>query len=382
MKISFITSMAVAPWGGSEELWFLAALAATRMGAEVEVCYPLIRGWSERLDELQAAGVAVNSYGFKSVRMEGWVGGLRGKLLGRGAYVPSRAPGGWKHSDLVVVSQGGILDGLPWLEYLQWLGLRYAIICQANMVALWPNDRQAERLRGVYSKAERVYFVSEDNLRLFRTQTAYDGDNAEVVWNPLQNGTPAEPLPWVAGHEDALKLAVVGRMEPFAKGQDLVLEAFADPRVRELPITVSLHCHGPWVETCQRLIERWELSSKVKIAPFSKPVEIWEANHALLLPSRHEGMSLAMLEAMWLGRPVIATAVAGALSEVMDGENGFLIPGPSTPLLVETLCRAWDQRHALESMGLNAAERLQHRMPADPGRSLATKLAALGKSRT
>ncbi|MEO8614565.1 MAG: glycosyltransferase family 4 protein [Luteolibacter sp.] len=377
MQISIVTTMGVLPWAGSEELWFLAALAMAEHGTQVEVCYPVIRGWAPKMDTLRQAGIEIHGYGTHNHRLNGWTSAFNAKFRGSQGQLPFPSPGNWKQADLVVVSQGGISDGLGWIEYLAQNGLPFAIICQANTVASWPDDLLAARLRAAYSAAKRVFFVSEDNLRLFRTQTAYDVNNAEVIWNPLQSGTPALPLPWPGGQETVLKLAMVGRMEPFAKGQDLLIEALADPEIRKLPIEVNLHCHGPWEATCRRLIEQLDLD-RVKLAPYATPEEIWTLNHALLLPSRHEGMSLAMLEAMWLGRPVIATAVAGAISEIIDGESGFLIPGASTALVIDALRSAWEQRHRLESMGTQAAERLRNRMPADPGSTLAGKLAALG----
>lgn len=376
MNLTFITTMAAQPWGGSEELWSQAALALTAQGRIVDACYPLLRGGSSRLEDLQKAGIPVYGYGFKNSKLNQWGGAIRAKLGGKTGYVPYPAPGNWRNADLVVVSQGGICDGLAWIENLANLRIPFAIICQANMVAFWPDDALSERLRTAYAAAKRVYFVSEDNLRLFRIQTGYLTDNAEVVWNPLQSGTQAEPLRWPTGEYPPLKLALVGRMEPFAKGQDLVLEALAQPVLRAVPITVNFYCHGPWADTCLRIIDQLRLET-VRINPFATPAEIWASNHALLLPSRHEGMSLAMLEAMWLGRPVIATAVAGALSEVVDGRNGFLIPGPSTALVADGMLRAWELRHHLEAMGKNAAEMLRQRMPANPGNTLAQAIVSL-----
>ncbi len=51
-----------------------------------------------------------------------------------------------------------------------------------------------------------------------------------------------------------------------------------------------------------------------------------DAADVFVLPSRHEGMPLALLEAMDAVLPVVATRVIGSEEVVVDGETGFLVP--------------------------------------------------------
>ena len=54
--------------------------------------------------------------------------------------------------------------------------------------------------------------------------------------------------------------------------------------------------------------------------------DLLNAMDIFVLPSYSEGLSLALLEAMAAGKPVIATAVGGTPEVVTDGDNGLLIP--------------------------------------------------------
>src|SRR4029453_6030731 len=71
-----------------------------------------------------------------------------------------------------------------------------------------------------------------------------------------------------------------------------------------------------------------------RFLPFESDVRpLYELLELVLLPSRIEGLSQSMLEAMALGKPVIASAAAGNLDLVRHESDGVLVP-PLDP-------RAW-----------------------------------------
>jgi glycosyltransferase involved in cell wall biosynthesis len=74
------------------------------------------------------------------------------------------------------------------------------------------------------------------------------------------------------------------------------------------------------------LIERIPARHAVVLLPFLPEVRpLYELLELVLLPSRMEGVSQALLEAMALGKPVLASAAAGNLDLITDGVDGRLV---------------------------------------------------------
>jgi glycosyltransferase involved in cell wall biosynthesis len=118
--------------------------------------------------------------------------------------------------------------------------------------------------------------------------------------------------------------------------------------------------------------------TSVRLEGFIEDVEsIWKKHHALILPSRCEGLPLVIVEAMLLGRPVIATRVAGNAEVVENGRTGFLAEAPTEAALDAALEAAWKRRHEWRTMGEAAAVSIRELVPPNPPKIFAQGLLAL-----
>jgi glycosyltransferase involved in cell wall biosynthesis len=106
------------------------------------------------------------------------------------------------------------------------------------------------------------------------------------------------------------------------KNQEIVLRALDHVTVPTRLVLAGVEPTGP----LGRLTARVPARHAVVCVPFTPEVRaVYELLELVLLPSRSEGLSQALLEAMALGRPVIASAATGNLEVVTDGVDGRLV---------------------------------------------------------
>src|SRR4051794_9436420 len=107
------------------------------------------------------------------------------------------------------------------------------------------------------------------------------------------------------------------------KDQAVVLAALAQVRTPLRLVLVGTGVDESLAEAAERVPSR----HAVVMLPFVSDVRpLYELLELVLLPSRMEGLSQALLEAMALGKPVIASAAGGNLDLITDGVNGRLVP--------------------------------------------------------
>ncbi len=81
------------------------------------------------------------------------------------------------------------------------------------------------------------------------------------------------------------------------------------------------------------------------------PIGVMSAVDAVVLPSRTEGIPAVAIEAAMCGVPVVATAVGGMASVVVDGETGVLVETPEVQELAAGLRRAIRHRDEMGEAG-------------------------------
>ena len=371
-KYLFIMAQVGHPWGGSEPLWSSAAEHLVRSGNEVRIS---VKDWGRpvpEIEHLRAAGCQIFS---RSYRLPPFLVRQFYRVFPPIDYETAHLRRAANGVDLVVISQGANFDGLSWMEKTRDEGHKYAAIAQSAVVYWWPDDDTSERLKGAYEGAAGAYFVSQANVELSRRQFGSSLRNAKVVRNPFSVRYNAR-LPWPTNSE-TLTLACVGRLDVISKAQDILLQVLALPHWLERNVRLTLIGTGPHERTLRGMVDQLKLTNVQFAGQQQNIEEVWVNHHALVLPSRFEGMPLVVVEAMLCGRPCIVTDVGGNRELVRDGVNGFIAKAPTVELLDETLNRAWEFRNQWEEMGIVAAQDARRFVSPDPGKDFARELATL-----
>lgn len=157
------------------------------------------------------------------------------------------------------------------------------------------------------------------------------------------------------GLDDAELVVNVGRYVE-QKNHPMLLDAIEQlrperPRLRALLVGV-----GPLEEQTRAEVERRRLDGVVLMTGRrTDAVDIAAAADVFALSSRTEAMPLALLEAMGLGRAVVATDVGGISDAVVDGENGVLVPEGDAEAFADAIRRLLDDTALARRLGENAA---------------------------
>lgn len=127
------------------------------------------------------------------------------------------------------------------------------------------------------------------------------------------------------------------------KGQHHLLQAFARLRaVSSEPMALIFVGTGDAESQLRELAEHLKVTEAVTFrgfVPREHMPRVYQEADIFVLPSQHEGMSIALLEAMASGLPVIVTDTGGTAELVTQGANGEIVPWADVPTLTTALQR-------------------------------------------
>lgn len=153
-------------------------------------------------------------------------------------------------------------------------------------------------------------------------------------------------------------LLAVGRLV-YEKGHEFLVEAMSAVTRADGRAVAGICGEGPLREQLTRQIEALGLQEKVKLlGQWDDVPELLAAADVFVLPSRWEGLPMALLEAMMAGLPVVAARVEGVEDVVEPGVHGLLVPLESPAELARAILQLLGSPQERARMGKAARERV------------------------
>ncbi len=236
------------------------------------------------------------------------------------------------------------IRGIPAVATVHGLNTRtcfnwaHAIIAVSNAVK--------QHLVGQGMAAERITVV-HNGVDLRAMSRADEGGAVREMWD-VPVGAPV--------------LITVGRLTP-KKGHRDLLAALArlvgDARWGDVRLLIV--GTGALLRGLKREAEQLGLGERVVFTGFQREVlPFLQAADIFVLPSIQEGLSLSALEAMALGKPVVACRVGGTPEVVVDGQTGVLVSPGQPEELASALQGLLEHPDQARAMGAAGRERVRN----------------------
>jgi glycosyltransferase involved in cell wall biosynthesis len=207
-----------------------------------------------------------------------------------------------------------------------------------------PGILTSATMRTIAATASTI--IANSRYTAASVRAAAPGAHIEVVhnsvdlarWDPSRIDREAARARLGEAGGRAVLLGVVAQLSPW-KGQDVAVEALAMLSERGLDAHLLLIGSAKFVARATRFDNEayvTALKARIRAAGLEDRVswlgeredvpELMAALDILLLPSREEPFGRAVIEAMALGVPVLATEVGGPAEIIEDGREGYLLP--------------------------------------------------------
>lgn len=215
------------------------------------------------------------------------------------------------------------------------------------------------------SEEVRRFTINKDNIQAERVATLYNGLDTRKMIAPNGNYGYRQSI----GIEEEVPLIIsVGHVRPI-KGIDVLVEAAALV-VCELPEAVFLvlgrNSNFDHFRKLEERISQLGIQKNIKFPGETNYVlPALRAADIFLLPSRSEGFSNALIEAMACGLPCVATRVGGNAEAVEEGRSGFLVESEDAKAMAERILRLLRDPTRAKEMGAAGRRIVEEKFTAE-----------------
>ncbi|MFI5088929.1 MAG: glycosyltransferase [Terriglobales bacterium] len=214
------------------------------------------------------------------------------------------------------------------------------------------------------SQEVRNYCIAEDGLPPEKVLTLYNGIELDQIASRDSTAVSRASL----GCAEASHLIITAANIRRVKGLDVLVRAAAIVQ-REFPRASFLIVGGilepEYGRELEELARSLALSDSVKFLGARKDVmPLLAISDVFCLPSRSEGFSNALVEAMASGLPCVATRVGGNAEALADGQSGYIVDSDDPQAMAERILILLRDPELRRRMGQRGKETVESRFSA------------------
>lgn len=212
------------------------------------------------------------------------------------------------------------------------------------------------KIQTYVAQSARTVIVPSEYLRGIVSRWGIDKECVSVIYNAMQEEEEGT-LPASVEGLTRPRIVSVGRLVPW-KGMPGLIDAMATVQ-DEFPDAVLLIAgDGPDRDALERFSHARLKKGGVLLGPLphADTLALIRDADIFVLNSTYEGLSHLLIEALALGKPVIATNVGGNPELIEDGKNGLLVPVGDRTVLTEAIVHLLKNPSHQDQLGSAAME--------------------------
>ena len=200
---------------------------------------------------------------------------------------------------------------------------------------------------------KHIIFQNNDNLKFFKKKNIAFLSKKHIING---SGVDSDLFNYSKPPNTSIKFIMVSRLL-YEKGVIEYLKAASIVKIKypKAKFILAGEFDDSYDTIKKKLLDTYTNANLVEYIGYTNDVKkLLLDSHIFVLPSYHEGLPRAVLEAMSIGRPIITTDAPGCKETVVNGDNGFLIKIKDYDRLAEQMIWFINNTNHIENMGLRS----------------------------
>ena len=269
-----------------------------------------------------------------------------------------------EHYDVGICFSDGLLTNTlvatknQYAKLVTWVHSCY--LAQSDLKAYYSNkDNVGRLLKNRYDYVDRIVCVSKQSLNEFNQICKCEG-KSEVIYNLFDSSTIMDKAKAFVPHYDngteRIRVVSIGRLVGVKK-LDRLLEAKRILQDQGVDFALDIVGNGPEGDNLKAIVEKNNINDVTFWGFQSNPYPFLANSDILALTSESEAFPTVLIEAMLLGKPVVATKCSGCV-EITDGGKYGVLCEHNAKDIAEKLKQILESKELRERLAASGRERL------------------------